>query len=147
MALNVRASGVSLENANSFVTLDEADAYHDERANSGWVNYGDDDKEAALIRAYDYLSTLNWKENTFITETPEAVKKAHCEAALREIVAPGCLMPDLTKEDYVLSETVDVLNTTYANRKPGTQHTKIKKLIKNYLKGGSGSSIEIIRSA
>lgn len=47
--------GTGKIDANSYVDLSFADAYFTERANSVWQSYFDNKKEAALIRATDYI--------------------------------------------------------------------------------------------
>lgn len=107
--------------ANSYASVAEADAYHTARGNSAWTGT-DAAKEAALIRATEWLDgrygeqwpgtrwrlreqSLEWprayamdRDGTGIdgdTIPPEVVK-ATCEAALRELTAPGSLSPDVT---------------------------------------------------
>ena len=57
--------GSVVTGANSYVTLAEADSFHENLGNLTWVNTAsDDDKEAALIRAAQYLQQkwrLQWK--------------------------------------------------------------------------------------
>lgn len=107
--------------ANSYASLAEANAYHTARGNAGWAG-SDADKEAALIRATQWLDGrygdqwpgIRWKlraqaldwPRVYATDRngttingdtiPPEVVKATCEAALRELTAPGSLSPDLT---------------------------------------------------
>jgi hypothetical protein len=107
--------------ANSYASVAEADAYHTARGNATWTG-ADAVKEVALIRATQWLDgrygerwpgvrwnlrlqALDWprvyatdRDGTSIdgdTIPPEIIA-ATCEAALRELVAPGSLSPDLT---------------------------------------------------
>jgi len=107
--------------ANSYASLAEAAAYHAARGNTTWTG-ADALKEAALIRATQWLDgrygdqwpgvrrylraqALDWpradaydRDGTYVDlETiPPEVVQATCEAALRELVAPGSLSPDVT---------------------------------------------------
>lgn len=107
--------------ANSYASLAEAAAYHTARGNSTWTGT-DALKEAALIRATQWLDgrygarwpgirwklrlqALDWprayvqdRDGTLVdgVTVPVEVVNATCEAALRELVAPGSLSPDLT---------------------------------------------------
>jgi hypothetical protein len=51
--------GTLIENPNSYVSLDEADAYCIPR-NLWTADAAPEAKEAALMRAFDYLNTLQW---------------------------------------------------------------------------------------
>ena len=107
--------------ANSYASLVEAAAYHTARGNATWTGT-DALKEAALIRATQWLDgrygsqwpgvrrylraqALDWprvdaydRDGTYIDveTTPPEVRSAVCEAALREMVTPGSLSPDVT---------------------------------------------------
>lgn len=49
-------------NANSYVTLDEANKYQTERNRTEWLDLSDNEKKASLIKATQYVDNLyNWK--------------------------------------------------------------------------------------
>lgn len=107
--------------ANSYASLAEANAYHTARGNNSWAG-ADGVKEVALIRATQWLDgrygdrwpglrrylraqALDWpradaydREGTYIDQEtiPPEIRNAVCEAALRELTAPGSLSPDVT---------------------------------------------------
>lgn len=107
--------------ANSYASLVEAAAYHSARGNSTWTGT-DALKEAALIRATQWIDgrygdqwpgtrrhlreqALDWprvdaydRDGTYVDvdTIPPEVLNATCEAALRELVTPGSLSPDVT---------------------------------------------------
>jgi hypothetical protein len=118
MALNTTPGDIA---ADSYATLAEADAYHTARGNGTWTG-PNAAKEAALIRATQWLDgrynvrwpgtrwklreqALDWprydavdRDGTLIdgdTVPPEVIK-ATCEAALRELITPNALSPDVT---------------------------------------------------
>lgn len=123
--------------ANSYVAVAVADAYHLARGNTIWTG-ADGLKEAALIRATAWidgrygsrwpgfrtnrrLQALDWprteaydREGEVIlnTEIPAEVVAATCEAALRELVAPGSLSPDVTPGTAKVLTGVDSLKWT-----------------------------------
>lgn len=113
-------------------TTSGADSYHAARGNSTWVG-SDATKEIALLRASDYVDIMfrdqfpgektglrtqerEWpREWAFdkdgeaigVNEIPVEVINATYEAALRELVAPGSLMPDVTLGKQIKSASVD----------------------------------------
>jgi hypothetical protein len=53
-----------LANANSYISIADADTYHEARGNTAWSDVGDEDKEAALLKATAYLQGVyagQWK--------------------------------------------------------------------------------------
>ncbi|MBR0693665.1 DnaT-like ssDNA-binding protein [Bradyrhizobium lablabi] len=114
--------------ANSYATVDTANAYHTTRGNMAWLTT-DGDPTSALIRATQYIEgkyrgrwpglpikyrlgglsdsqqALSWPRygavdnNGFAilpNTVPIEVVYATCEAALRELLSPGSLQPDIT---------------------------------------------------
>ena len=107
--------------ADSYPTIAMADAYHLARGNATWAG-ADAVKEPALRRATAWLNgaykarwpgvrtfgrvqALDWprvdaydREGLYIfgSTIPPEIVAACCEAALRELVAPGSLSPDVT---------------------------------------------------
>lgn len=118
MALIVTAGSSS---ADSYATVAACDSYHSARGNATWTGT-DTLKEQALRRATQWLDgrygsrwpgtttygrdqALDWPRAwvedasgyAVATETiPQEVVNATCEAALRELVSPGSLSPDVT---------------------------------------------------
>lgn len=76
-------------------------------------------KTAALRRGQDYITGLyNSRWNfEFDDETAPQVMYAILEAARRELVAPGSLMPDIVGTERVLREKVGDLEVQYADAK------------------------------
>jgi len=109
--------------ADSYVTLAEADAYHAGLGNTGWVG-ADDVKQGALRRALQYVDTqyryrgervdagqsLEWPRTGF-DGIPQRLKDAQCEAALRALT--GKLYAD-SDGRVVTAKTVGPLKTEYA---------------------------------
>jgi len=127
--------GTNLEDANSFIEISEATTYHSNRGNTIWtdVEKTDDDREKALIRTFDYLCTLKYKTGVFYEGTPVAIKKAQAEGALRELETPGCLQPDLSKDDFITKKVyTGAIETTYASN-ARTVYQKLMVILKPYL--------------
>jgi hypothetical protein len=119
---------------NSFVTLIFADAYHADRNNTTWASKSETEKEAALIKAFDFLSVQNWKSDTFDSDIPAKIQKAQCIGALREADAANSLQPDANPA--VKRELIEgVIETEYfANSTPSVAPTEVQNLIRPYLR-------------
>lgn len=147
MSLTVE-DGSGLANANGYVSVADADAYHAARGTAAWAGTSDV-KGAAIVRATAYidaayrarfpgyrarrrLQSLEWPRVGACTYVPDDGRSdgfyfgsarsqdaglgydylpsnliprelvaATCEAALRELVVPGTLAPDLTRADWL----------------------------------------------
>lgn len=123
-------------------TTAEADAYHSGRGNSAWV--GDATvKDQALTRSWDYIVSLRWKvgvfDGVFADLATTAAKNAQIVGALRELVTPGTLQPDLSQADYLESKTLPGIKKTFKSSAPaGIQFTEIKSILRPYVRGGTG---------
>lgn len=164
MALTVE-TGAVVAGANSYVSVADANAYHLARGNTMWT--GDDGvKEAAILRAMDFIESRAWKgqktaygnqlcwPRTGVVDregfdvpadtVPPGVVIALYEAALRELVTPGCLAPDLARGGRVLSESIAGMSTTYAQGAPaGTTFAAITNALAGLVK--SAACVEIGR--
>lgn len=116
----------------SYGTLSGANAYHTARGNAAW-NGTDEQKTIALLRGSEYVDfnfrdrfpgyktglrdqerewPRSWAfdiENNSIPadEVPDEVVRATYEAALRELVSPGSLMPDVTLGKQIKAARVE----------------------------------------
>lgn len=113
----IAEDGTGLTDANSFISVEYADAYFSDRGNAVWEDLDEGQKETALVAATDYIiMRFGLKLSGRITYTvqalpfprsysysdeigsvPVALKKATAEYALRASQAP--LAPDLTYDD------------------------------------------------
>lgn len=141
MALIVE-TGAGLVNADSFVSVPDADTYHTSLGNTGWDSPGGasastEQKEAALRRASRFLSdSFKWKgfpvkgrdqnlawprfyvsddEDYGIEadEIPIELKRATYEIALLELITPGTMTPSVTESQRVKREKVGPLEVEY----------------------------------
>lgn len=171
MALIVE-DGTGMEDAQSFISVADADTYHVARGNQSWAGASTEQKEQALIRATSYIDAkygrrwagsrtygrdqaLSWPRSDVIDgdgieieddEIPREVRDATAEVALRELLSPGSLTPDVVPSERVVSETVGPISTKYAD--PGDaveavtpQIPYVEQLLENLIEsqGGSGS--------
>jgi hypothetical protein len=115
-------TGAGLTDSTSYVSEDDADSYFEDRATSAWTD-STEDKEAALIRATQALDAiyrkrypgtrtlgraqaLEWPRQDAVDaeglevgddEIPIEIIEATCELAVRELVSPGSVLPDLER--------------------------------------------------
>ena len=157
--------GTSVDNAVSYVTVAEVEAYCTSRNLSAWIDEDDDEvKEQAIMRAMDYIESLNFKgdkadfENTlewprigwyprggnygFLYTTsnydamiPTGLKYAVCRAAYEEINDPGCLQVTLEKSDFIKRQKIDVVETEYELNAPKAVYPAIEAHLKGLLRG------------
>jgi hypothetical protein len=143
--------GSGLGTANSLARLDEADAYHAERGQTDWAGADESAREAALIRGSAFLcrhyswrgyrlspgQALCWPRMGVLDDegwpvaadiVPPAVRRAACEAALRELSAS--LDPDLPRGGRIAKEKVDALEVAYSSAAPaGSVYPVINGLV------------------
>lgn len=89
------------------VTTAEADAYATARDWRDWASAAEGDKTPALRRGQDYIAGLyngRWATEWDNDQAPEGVKMAIFEAARRELVEPGSLLPDWSEAKQVKRE-------------------------------------------
>ena len=124
-------------------TVSEADTYHSERGNTAWAAADASAKEAALLRASEYVDgqyrnsfsgyrtqgrdqVREWpREWAYVwekwdwelipdDEVPREIKRATYEAALRELDEPGFLTPDVVPGNTRRSVSVEgAVSVTY----------------------------------
>lgn len=160
--------------ANSYASLVEASAYHSARGNTTWTG-SDALKEAALIRATQWLDgrygdqwpgirwklrgqALDWprveaydRDGTYVDiETiPPEVVNATCEAALRELITPNGLSPDVTPADAKVLVQVDSLRWQNLRASAGVEDmtltlTAVDRLLAPLI--GSGQQVKVFRA-
>jgi hypothetical protein len=127
MAL-ILEDGTGPAGANAYATEAMCDTYCDTRAITDWTSNTTGDKEAALIRGsigidglyrarfpgyrtYFRAQGLEWPrtmaydaEGILVpgNAVPQEIIDAACEAAVRELVAPGSMIPDLERGGGIL---------------------------------------------
>lgn len=155
--------GTGLPTADSYVSIDTADAYHLRIGNAAWAAATGADREAALRRATQYIDSkyqfrgepleedqaLAWPRTIDGETPPWPVKRlsgACCELALRALAAP--LFADQTGGE-VVSETVGPISVTYAQAGLGgqTRFAGVDALLAPYTAGGARSTIRIERAS
>jgi len=123
-------TGTGLSNANSYLSITDADAYHlDHSGSTDWSGADNADKEAALRLATQYLDAKHagkWKGTKYTTTQalawprtgaydgenclieynviPQALKDACAELALK-VIGGDTLLDDLDKTGVIKSET------------------------------------------
>lgn len=158
--------GTGKVDANSYATLAFADNYFLERNITIWDTYTDDQKQAALILATDYIEmrfgsqfagyrlypdnpqalSFPRKDVYNVTIVTDKLVKATCEYALR--AAQGSLVSDIASTAIVpkkvkIGEIETETNTAYNSKRPDLFNTfpTADLLIKIYLKSNSSQVI------
>lgn len=149
-------TGTVVSGANCFITLAEADAYFALRANAAWAAATTAAKEAAIIKAADFLcqayrfkgaryqqaQALCWPRigasdgdgrAIAYNAIPQTLKDANCEAALRSLA--GDLAPDETKE-VVRKSVAGAVDTTFRAGSPAKSYPVIDRLLSGLVQGG-----------
>jgi len=129
---------------NSFVTVIDADMFNEDRGNSLWTAEEDElKKEAALIRAFDYLAVLDFSDTAFDNGVPTAIEKAQCIGALKELETPGVLQQD--REVGVKKDAIDgAIEKQFFESGQRTLFTAIDNLVKSYLRSATISSRKVL---
>jgi len=133
----IAADGDNYETANAYCSVAHADDYHSLRGNGAWAAAGNAAKQAALVKASDYLDrkyvgrfagepmaadVLAWPRRctTYATNAiPTGIKNACAEAALDALA--GSLSPNIAPIGAIKRDKTDVLETEYFE--PGSQFT------------------------
>jgi len=163
MALEVE-DGTAKSDAESYVSVAEASAYHSLRGNTLWATMSEGEMEAALRRATDYLvqtyrdqwagyratttQALDWpREEVQIKDAPalsyyasdqvpQGIKNACALMAFK--AASGEL--DADQQPPVAREKVGPIEVEYAaGARPSVRYPAIDKMLEPFLRGGRGS--------
>jgi len=125
----------TFEVGNTFLLLSDINTYHSVRLSSPWTTETSDaKKEAAVIRAFDYLAIQNWLIDAFDDGIPTRVEYALCVAANKELDSPGVLQKDQQKN--VKRKRIEgAIETEYfaKNLSSETVFTEVLNLIKPYI--------------
>lgn len=130
--------------ATTYATISAADAYHSERGLEFWAAATEGEKNAALLKATDYLEGMAWLNGapSLDEEIPAAVVKACCYMA-GEFLAGA---DPLAAQDRALSEmTVGAVTLKYASgSSQSPQYPALRSILRGLLT--SSSSIRLVRA-
>ena len=156
MALIVE-DGTGLANAQSYISTADADTYHSARGNSDWAAADIADKEAALVKASEYLDgkygkrwigirysstqALDWprdgaydERGVSIDGVPSKLTAAAAVVALKVIQGED-INPDLERGGRIQTDKTGPLTTVYeAGASPVTVYTAVNRLLVALLK-------------
>ena len=148
--------GTGLANANAYVSVEFADEYFSARGNQTWAGLGSADKEAAIIKATDYLEAAyfdKWQGERLKADQalsfprspfgmPTKFKSAVCELAIK--ANAGELMSDI--ERLTTKEKVGSIEVEYAqNADPSTKYAYVASLLKPFLKPSNAMVMRLER--
>lgn len=159
--------GTGKANAESLITVADADTYFTGRGITNWATLSTTEKEQALRRATDYMEQvygLKWKgarttdtqalswprydvcANGFDVASdvvPVVVQRGCAELALK--AAAGELAPDVGR--LTKRETVDVITVEYeTGAAPYTRYRAVDNMLAPYLESVGGGSVKAYRA-
>lgn len=158
--------GEGLEDAESYLSVADADAYFTRRGNSAWTGT-ESVKEAALIKATQYLDySYSWKGTIFSTEqalnwprtgvqdnqgrdldnsVPQKLKDATAELALVSLSSE--LLSNTDNSNYIKREKVEGLEVEYKDSAPSSiQYLSVDRMLSGlYASKFGGSTIKLER--
>lgn len=144
--------GTGLVGANAYVSIEFADEYFSARKNEAWVGLDSTAKEAAIIKATDYLEAVYWgkwqgeklKADQALAfprkpfGMPAKFKFAVCELAIK--ANSGELLSDI--ERLTTKEKVGSIEVEYSSSAdPTTKYAYACSLLKPFLKNVYASSM------
>lgn len=144
--------GTGLVGANAYVSIEFADEYFSARKNEAWVGLDSAAKEAAIIKATDYLEAVYWgkwqgeklKADQALAfprkpfGIPTKFKFAVCELAIK--ANSGELLSDI--ERLTTKEKVGSIEVEYSSSAdPTTKYAYVCSLLKPFLKNVYASSM------
>lgn len=157
--------GSVVTGANSYADVTTADTYHSDRGNSSWSSLSTPQKQAALIKATDYIDqeygpsfigeqysegqALEWPRSGLSSigydEIPDALIQAVCLLALEASTTD--LNPSLARGGAVKREKVDVVEVEYMDGAPSqTVRPAISGLLRKLIVTGlqiNGKSVRV----
>lgn len=169
MALVVE-NGDGLANADAYVTVQEARSYITDNYPDEIIPALDATVEAAIRRATRFIDSfsfvgyptngrtqsLAWprtnvydvrQDRISINEVPREVRRATCEAVIRELRAPGSLQPDFVASDRVVREKVGPIETQYANSSSNRPDVPAINVYLRGLTSGAGVMSQFVQRA
>lgn len=144
--------GTGLAGANAYVSVEFADEYFSARKNEAWAALDGASKEAAIIKATDYLEAVYWgkwqgeklKADQALAfprspyGMPVKFKFAACELAIK--ANSGELLSDI--ERLTTKEKVGSIEVEYSSSAdPVTKYAYVCSLLKPFLKNVYASSM------
>ena len=131
------ATGLVLGTADSYVSVDKADIYHESLENTAWASVADEKKEWLLRRASTMINArYAWDDVSAWVTVPRAVEIATAELAFYHLTTP-------TVESETLKQiSVGPIGITYETATQATQPGVLRGVwgFIDMILGGLGSS-------
>lgn len=165
MALVLEDGSASVASANTYATANYVTLFCAALGLDEWATVASATLwDGATLRGMAYIESLSYKgvkedmdnplkwprvgatnEDGYAFDDdaiPEDLKKGLSRAAYEEIVEEGVLQPNLTRDDFTTSESVDVISTSYQQGKNKT----VFQAIDAYLQGIKRSGVTMLRT-
>lgn len=162
--------GTGLADAESYISVTDADTYHGNRGNTLWATMNVTERENCLRRATEYMvgfygerwkgekklgtQALDWpRYNVWLdartpvlvsdTTIPRAVVNACAELAFR--AASGPLVDDQTRG--ILEEAVGPIKIKYDEHSPQqARYPHVTLILSSYLRSSGGATVKLVRT-
>lgn len=160
-------SGAGLSNANSYVSVADADDYHTLRNNTGWDSLSDEVKQASLLYATSHIDaryswpgyvgnvnqSLGWprtsaydKEGRILSSVPQKLKDAVCELALIHATTEA-INSTFERGGAIKAEQVGPVSVEYFDGAPsGVTYPFLDGMLSTITVTGSVGVIKLSRS-
>ena len=111
--------------ANSYASIEQADLFHDERANEAWLTASDEAKSASLIRATDYIdSAYVFKSVRALDDQPLECPRFGEETLNHRLVKATMLLAlDMLANPLVVSEESEIVSESKSLEGVGSKST------------------------
>ncbi len=150
--------GTGLANAESYISVTDADVYHGNRGNQTWIDLPFTTKEQLLRKATDYLTNAyreKWSGDRLISTQALDFPRTNEQSVPNEVKAACAIMALKAKDGElladtgtrVLSEKIGAIETKYSQSSPqNTQYRAVDSMLKMFfIAGFSGVSSRVDR--
>jgi hypothetical protein len=165
----IKETGSGVTGANTYATADDVAIYCSNRGLTEWADSTNATaKDQAILRAMDYYESLSWKgikandendlewprsgvldKNGYSIDSdviPIQVQYGLCRASYEEFKSPGCLLKNMTKEDFVTEKEIEgAISKKYQPGKDKTVYSAIIAHISQFVDTFNGT-VTVVRT-
>jgi len=169
MSLLIKETGLGVDNSNTYVDVSDVDLYCAKLGLSDWNKGGEKEKEQSIFRAMAYIESFVYQGYKVFSSSvyplrklkfpryeiydedgycldyqviPQQLIDAVCRAAYEELIDPGCLQINLTKDSFTKMEKIGSLQIEYSEQNQFTLYQALKAYLEPLL---TPSGIKLLR--